>query len=240
VVFYNGSKIDIKDKYFSIDISGFEGTANFEFTNDNNETVAFTYYIYRKEGLIEHRISELVAYPIFIDTVGEIEIIYTAEDFENKELIKGLLRELSDQFKIGTERIILIPYRHLENKNIAGIAYIGEAKLYNLSRLSERNKKIVLYHEMAHLWANKLIEYRLFDYSYSKYEEFAKKDLYYVSNYTKKYIMEKQSYSEDFAESIAQYIYNPKLFKKKYPNRGRYIEMLFFITGIRCEIGGMI
>ena len=240
VIYFNGSKVDIKDKYFSIDISSSEGTVNFEFTNDNNEKVTFAYYIYRGNGLIEHRVSDLLAYPIFTDTIGEIQIIYTAEDIENKVLIMELMSRLPEQFKIGTERIILIPYRHLENKNIAGIAYMGEAKLYNLSRLSEKNKKIVLYHEMAHLWANKLIEYKLLDYSYSKYEGFAKKDKQYVSNYTKKYLIEKQSYSEDFAESIAQYIYNPKLFKKKYPSRGCYIEMLFFITGIKYEIGGMV
>lgn len=239
-VFYNGNKIDTKDKYFSIDISNLEGTAKFEFINDNSETVCFTYYIYRGKGLTEHKISELLAYPIFVDTVEEIQLVYTAEDYENKELIKDAVVKLSAQFKSGTERIILIPYRHPENKNIAGIAYMQEAKLYNLSRLSIKNKKIVLYHEMAHLWANKLIEYKLLDYSYTKYEEFAKKDSHYVSNYTKRYILEKQTYSEDFAESIAQYIYNSRLFKKKYPSRGRYIEMLFFITGVKCQIGGMI
>lgn len=239
-VFYNGSKLDISDKYFSIDISNFEGTVNFEFRNNNNESVTFTYYIYRGKGLYEHKIDELVAYPIFISTIGDIQIIYTTEDFLNKDLIIDYIGKLPNQFKIGTERIILVPYRHLENENIAGIAYMGEAKLYNFSRLSEKNKKIVLYHEMAHLWANKLIEYKLLDYSYSKYEEFAKKDFYYVSNYTKRFLIEKQSYSEDFAESIAQYIYNPKLFRRKYPNRSRYIEMLFLITGIKYEIGGMI
>ena len=35
-VFYNGSKLDISDKYFSIDISNFEGTVNFEFRNKEN------------------------------------------------------------------------------------------------------------------------------------------------------------------------------------------------------------
>lgn len=239
VIFYNDFKLDIKDKYFSIDISDLEGTVNFEFKN-NSETVVFTYYIYRGKGLYEHKIDELVAYPIFISTIGDIQIIYTTEDFLNKDLIIDYIGKLPNQFKIGTERIILVPYRHLENENIAGIAYMGEAKLYNFSRLSEKNKKIVLYHEMAHLWANKLIEYKLLDYSYSKYEEIAKKDFYFVSNYTKRFLIEKQSYSEDFAESIAQYIYNPKLFRRKFPNRSRYIEMLFLITGIKYEIGGMI
>jgi len=240
VIFYNGNRLDTKDKYFSIDIRNFEGTSKFEFTNDNNETVCFEFYIYRGNGLTEHKISELKEYHVFINTVEEIQVLYTAKDFYNKDLIIEFLRNLPEQIKIGTERIILIPYSHPENDNIAGIAYMKEAKLYNLSRLSMKNKKIVLYHELAHLWANKLIEYKLLDYSYTAYEELAKKDMYYVSDYTKRYILEKQTYSEDFAESIAQYIYNPKLFKKKYPNRGRYIEMLFFITAVRCQIGGMI
>jgi len=239
-VFLNGNMVNIKDKFFSVDISKLEGTVKFEFTNDNNEVVVFEFYIYRGKGLTNHSIKELQGYTIFVDTIGEIQVIYTTEDMRDKSLIIESLQELPEQFKVGTERIILVPYEHPENQNIAGIAYMREAKLYNLYRLSEKNKKVVLYHELAHLWANKLIEYKLLDYSYTNYEEFAKKDFYYVSDYTKRYIIEKQTYSEDFAESIAQYIYNSKLFKKKYPNRSRYIEMLFFITGVKYRIGGMI
>ena len=238
-VFHNGKKIDTNDKYFSVDISQYEGTTNLEFTNEDNEIVVFSYFIYRGKELKEHNVGELKEYAVHTDTIDEIQLIYTTEDVENKELIKTWLKELPAEFKIGTERIILIPNSHYENRNIAGIAYMNEVKLYNLSRLSLKSKKMALYHELAHLWANKLIQYKLLDYSYTDYEEFAKKDKFYVSEYTKRYLIEKRSYSEDFAESVAQYIYNTRLFKKKFPNRGRYLERLFYITGVNYKLGGM-
>lgn len=238
-VFYNGQKIDINDKYFSVDISQYEGTTNLEFSNEDNEKVVFSYFIYRGNELNEHNVIELKEYAVHAETIDDIQLIYTTEDVENKELIKTWLKDLPTEFKFGTERIIFIPFRHHENAKIAGIAYMSEVKLYNLSRLTLKNKRIVLYHELAHLWANKLIQYKLLDYSYTDYEEFAKKDKFYVSDYTKRYLIEKQSYSEDFAESVAQYVYNTRLFKKKFPNRSKYLERLFYITGIECRIGGI-
>ena len=232
VIYYNKLKIDTKEKFFSVDITTLKGTQTFEFTNDKQEKVSFTYYIFRDEGLKEHNIKELAGYTVFTEFIGDIQLIYTQEDIFNKQILAEKLIQLPKRFKCGTEKIIFIPYTHLENENIAGIAYLGEIKLYCLNRLPEKSRSRVLFHEITHLWANKLVEYKIIDSSYTAYETFAKRDKYFVSDYTKRFALEKGSYSEDFAESVANYIGNKKLFKQKYPNRSKYIEKLMYLTGV--------
>ena len=54
----------------------------------------------------------------------------------------------------------------------------------------------------------------------------------FISAHTtdKKYIIEKNNYSEDFADSVAKYLISNKKLSEKYSNRQEYIEQILDIS----------
>ena len=70
----------------------------------------------------------------------------------------------------------------------------------------------------------------MLDYHYTDYSEAVRKDNNYISSYSKKYIIEKNNYSEDFADSVAKYLISNKKLSKKYSNRQAYIEQMLDIS----------
>ena len=63
--------------------------------------------------------------------------------------------------------ITLIPYEN--TSNIAGSAKGNNITLYKFSKYATSTQKNILYHEIAHIWANDLIDNKVIDYSYSDY-----------------------------------------------------------------------
>ena len=74
------------------------------------------------------------------------------------------------------------------------------------------------------------MQYKVLDYHYTDYAEAVKEDNNYISSYSKKYIIEKNNYSEDFADSVAKYLINNKKLSEKYSNRQEYIEQILDIS----------
>ena len=104
----------------------------------------------------------------------------------------------------------MIPYGN--KQNIAGTTKDGVTTLFKYSQYTIAEKKNILYHEIAHTWADKLMDKKIIDYSYTNYQEIVKKDNNYVSSYAEK-------------------------FAKKYPNRTQYFkELLRKINKIKGEI----
>lgn len=157
------------------------------------------------------------------DKYENIEFVYTKDNEIIKENIKEYLTNVPSEIKNGTKKIILYSYK---NENIAGIAKDETIELYNLSQYSESMQKYIVYHELAHLWGNKLRQYKIVDYDYTKYKEVVSKDKNYITNYSKEYIINKNQYAEDFADGMAEYLINKEKFKKEHNNRFDYYEEL--------------
>ena len=159
----------------------------------------------------------------------DIEYVYQIKNSEEKEFIVKLLKEIPDKMKNGIDQIIL----HLNNNgDIAGITNDGDIELFNFSKYSKVTQKYILYHELAHTWGRYLMNNKVLDYHYTQYQEYVKLDNNYVTKYSKNYIIEKNNYSEDFADSVAQYLINKEKFILKYPNRAKYILQLLDTTGV--------
>ena len=159
----------------------------------------------------------------------DIEYVYQIKNSEEKEFIVKLLKEIPDKMKNGIDQIIL----HLNNNgDIAGITNDGDIELFNFSKYSKVTQKYILYHELAHTWGQYLMNNKVLDYHYTQYQEYVKLDNNYVTKYSKNYIIEKNNYSEDFADSVAQYLINKEKFILKYPNRAKYILQLLDTTEV--------
>ena len=77
---------------------------------------------------------------------------------------------------------------------------------------------------------------KILDYHYTDYQEYVKLDKNYVSKYSKEYIINKNNYSEDFADSVVEYILNNEKFISNHPNRSTYIYNVFQIIGVDIYI----
>ena len=163
---------------------------------------------------------------------NDIEYSYQINCIDEKEIIVNLLKEIPDKMKNGINQIIL--YQN-DNGNIAGVTNDGIIELFDFSKYSKLTQKNILYHEVAHTWGRYLMNNKVLDYHYTEYQEYVRLDNNYISNYSKEYIIEKNNYSEDFADSVAQYLINKEKFILKYPNRAKYIIQLLEKTGVDLE-----
>ena len=159
----------------------------------------------------------------------DIEYSYQINCIDEKEIIVDLLKVVPDKMKNGIDQIILY---QKDNGDIAGVTNDGIIELFNFSKYSKVTQKYILYHELAHTWGRYLMNNKVLDYHYTEYQEYVKLDNNYISNYSKEYIIEKNTYSEDFADSVAQYLINKEKFILKYPNRATYILKLLETTGV--------
>lgn len=116
-----------------------------------------------------------------------------------------------------------MPYR---DENIAGKVKNYTIYLYDFEGYQTSTQKYIIWHEVGHIWENYLRQVKLLDYELTDYSESVKNDKNYITEYSKKYIIEKDRYSEDFADAVAEYILNKDEFGSKYANRAKYIENL--------------
>ena len=151
----------------------------------------------------------------------------------SKNRVNELLNELPSELKKGIEEIILYSY---DNDNIVGTTKDGVIKLYNFSKYSKSTQKYILYHEVAHTFGRYLMDKKILDYHYTDYQEYVKLDKNYVSKYSKEYIINKNNYSEDFADSVVEYLLNNEKFISNHPNRSTYIYNVFQIIGVDIYI----
>ena len=152
-----------------------------------------------------------------------ISIKYTAANKKSVNKISKYLSFLPAEMKKGIEEIVLVPDK---NGNVAGITKSEIIYLYAYEQYDTSTQKYIIWHEVGHIWGNHLISMKLLDYGYTDYSEAVKKDNNYITEYSKEYVVNKQRYSEDFADAVAEYILNKDKFAKKHENRAKYIEDL--------------
>lgn len=224
-VYYNNEPVDIINNTFSIDISNFTGANTITFKDNENNSVSFLYYFSDKKGKVEN--YELVKgkkLTTYITNVNNVKIIYSNKETSAAKKLVTYLKKLPKNLIENIDTITMIPYENTQK--IAGITKNSSITLYKFGKYSSSTQKNILYHEIAHTWANKLMELKIIDYSYTNYSYFVNKDNNYVSTYSKKYITGKNKYNEDFADSVAFFFMNQRSFRKKYPYRFEYINNL--------------
>ena len=159
------------------------------------------------------------------ETQNKLEIYYQNE--EDFNTLIETLEDVSNELLNSVNKIIL--YSNEKESNVAGITQNRTIRLYEFSKYSNSTRKRILYHELAHILGNELLENKIIDYDYTEYKKMVEKDGNYIDEYSKKYILEKNRYSEDFAESVAMYLINKENFEEKYKNRSEYIEKVLKI-----------
>lgn len=224
-IFYNNKEIEIKDNCFEVDISKLSGKTSLTFNNLENESVTFTYFFSDKKGkLDDYELVKGKNLSAYVSTFKHIKIIYSNNEKSSVKRLLTYLKKLPENLLENLSTITMIPYDNVSN--IAGVTKENSITLYKFSQYSSTTQKNIIYHEIAHSWANKLMEKQILDYSYTDYSVFVNADNNFVSNYSKEYIKKNNSYSEDFAESVSFYFINKKSFKKKYSERFTYIDSL--------------
>ena len=226
-IFYEGKLVDIRDQEFEIDISKLQGFKTIIFKDLTGDTLEFTYWFTDKQGRLRD-------YPLvdgqppmltYVKTLKNSLILYSSKEKTAFTQLSKYFNKLPDNFTINLKMIKMIPYGN--KQNIAGTTKDGVTTLFKYSQYTIAEKKNILYHEIAHTWADKLMDKKIIDYSYTDYQEIVKKDNNYVSSYAEKFASQHGSrVSEDFADGVAFYFIDEKKFAKKYPNRTQYFKEL--------------
>ena len=152
-----------------------------------------------------------------------ILIRYTADSQRTVSKVDKYLNALPAEMKRGIKEVIIIP---TENGNIAGITKGESIYLYDFEKYDISTQKYIIWHEVGHIWGNYLMQMKLLDYDYTEYSRAVKEDNNYITEYSKNYILNKEKYSEDFADAVSKYLLNKDKFTRKYENRAKYIEDL--------------
>lgn len=224
-LFYNNELLNIQDNKFFIDVSKLSGKTTLTFNDSNGKNISFSYYFSDKKGKVtDYELVKNKKLTTYVTTVENIKIIYSSKEKSAVKRLISYIKKLPNNLLENLDVITLIPYDN--SSNIAGMTKETSITLYKFSKYSASTQKNIIYHEIAHTWAKKLIQQKLIDYSYGDYAKAVHCDKNFVSNYSKTYILEKNKYSEDFADSLAFFFINQRSFKKKYPNRYEYINYL--------------
>lgn len=222
-IYYNNSKVEIVDDSFEINVAGLSGKTTFTFYNDKNEQVTFTYFLSDEKGFVnDYDFSGMRNIKTYVKTIENIKVIYTNKDAKVMSILEKYLKNIPANVRSNVEEIVLSPYKN--TGKVAGVTKSNKITLYNLSKYSAKTIQNIVIHEVAHTWADLLMQQKKIDFQYTEYAKAAKADKNFVSVYTKKYITQKEDYSEDFADAIAFFFMNTKNFSKKYANRAAYIE----------------
>ena len=222
-IYYNNSKVEIVDDSFEINVAGLSGKTTFTFYNDKNEQVTFTYFLSDEKGFVnDYDFSGMRNIKTYVKTIENIKVIYTNKDAKVMSILEKYLKNIPANVRSNVEEIVLSPYKN--TGKVAGVTKSNKITLYNLSKYSAKTIQNIVIHEVAHTWADLLMQQKKINFQYTEYAKAAKADKNFVSVYTKKYITQKEDYSEDFADAIAFFFMNTKNFYKKYANRAAYIE----------------
>ena len=226
-IFYDGRLVSIKNGEFEINISELKGFKPIVFNDLTGDTLEFVFWFTDKKGRLENYplVEGQAAMLTYVKTLRNSLILYSAKERTAFNQLERYFEKLPKNFTSNLKIIKMIPFSN--TKNIAGITKNEVTTLYNYNQYTITEKKNILYHEIAHTWANKLMDKKLIDYSYTNYQEIVKKDGNYVSSYSEKFANEHEyRVSEDFADGMAFYLIDENKFTKKYPNRAKYFKEL--------------
>lgn len=224
-IFYKGNLISVNDKSFNIDISKLSGKTDIVFKDSFGNESKFTFYFSNKNGKVDNYVLvDGKDLNVFVTTYKNIQIVYTDKEKSALNKLKNYINNMPVKVISNLSQIKMIPYSN--TKNIAGSTKDRNIILYNFSKYNTTTQKNIIFHEITHTWANKLMEEFIIDYDYTNYNNIVRKDNNYVSKYAEEFANDSGRLSEDFADSVAFYLINQKSFKKNYPNRHEYITML--------------
>jgi len=205
---------------YAIPIESLSGTQNIIIKDSREKEIKYTYFFSDSKGKIND--YELVLgknLNVYVTTYKRIQIVYTDTQKESLETLKRLLNTLPPKLLTNLKQILMIPYSN--TASIAGSTYESRITLYNFAKYDEFTQKNIIFHEVAHTFANKFVK------DYNDYKTYVDKDNNYVSTYSKEFIDSNDGkLSEDFADAVAFYFIDKSKFKEKYPNRTKYIEYL--------------
>lgn len=223
-IYYNGKLLSIENESFEVDITGLSGETTFIFTNSNKKVAMFKYYLSDESGFLNgYKLLDDKDLNVYITTFKGIKIIYTDKEKDSVKKLTSYIDVLPDNVLDNINIIKMIPYDN--TSNIAGVTKGNIITLYKFSKYSAQTQKNIIYHEIGHTWASKLMDKQIIDYSYSEYSKIAQKDNKSVSKYSHQFATENGRYSEDFADSFA-FFFISSTFSNKYPNRAAYIKSL--------------
>ena len=225
-IFCNNEPVTVENNKFSISIEGLTGKQEFVFSNTENETTTYTYYISDDNGYLEnYKLEELknTKTKTYIKTIKGVTVIYTSKDEKSIKTLEEIISTLPDKLLTNLSEIKLLPAKH--TSNAAGVTKYNKITLYNLSSYSKSTIKNIVIHEIAHTWAYDLIKDKTIDYSYTNYQKVVDSEKTFPSKYAKENV-KNGNYSEDFAESVSFYFINTNSFERKYPARADYIKEL--------------
>ena len=223
-VFYNNKLVDIKDDLFTIDVEDLKGELFLEFRNDKNEVSRFKYFFSDEDGKLEnYKLVEESNIAVYIKTHKNIQILYTKKEESAMNKLINYIDMLPEKVLSNLKVIKMIPFDN--TSNIAGVTKDSTITLYKFSKYAIQTQKNIIFHEIGHTFANKLMEEKIIDYSYTNYEKAVKEDASYVSSYSKRFTKENGRLSEDFADSFAFYFISSN-FENKYPNRASYLKSI--------------
>ena len=225
-VYYNGYQLIPNDRKVKVDLSNLSGYQSLSFYDDNNNSVSFNYYLSSVDGKLEdYVLVQGKDLNVYVTTFKNIKIIYSDKDKNNVKKLEDYILKLPENVLENLNEIKMIPYSN--TANIAGTTKNSTITLYNFSKYNSTTQMNIIFHEIAHTWANKLMDKKIIDYSYTDYQEVVAKDNSFISSYAKNFANDHSGkLSEDFADSVAFYFINQKSFRKAYENRALYIEEL--------------
>ncbi len=225
-VYFNGYKLTPLDNTIKVDVSSLTGYRELSFYDDNSNSVSFKYYFSDIDGkLADYVLVQGKQLNTFVTTFNDIKIIYSDTDKNNLKKLENHISKIPKEVLANVIEIKMIPYSN--TANIAGTTKDRVITLYNFGKYSNNTQMNIIFHEIAHTWASKLMDNKVIDYSYTNYQEVVAKDNNFISSYAKSFADDHSGkLSEDFADSVAFYFINTKSFKKSYANRAMYIEEL--------------
>ena len=100
-------------------------------------------------------------------TQKQLEIEYQNEEDLTKVI--SLLEEIPPEIVDCVDKLVL--YDNEVEENVAGVSKDRTIKLYDFSSYCVATQKHIIYHEFAHIWGNKLMQYKVLDYHYTDYVE---------------------------------------------------------------------
>ena len=174
----------------------------------------------------------------FSDVNSKLKILidqkWMNSNFKSAQKIINIFNSLPNILKENIENIVFTtlespvsPYWQFvfsdpKHEGVASADYrTGEITFYNYFKNSRFFKSFIFetaYHEAAHLFSHKYNVGNSIEWKNAVEADVSIKSNLYPSDYAR------TSFEEDWAESVAHYYLNPKLFEKKYPNRYKIIN----------------
>lgn len=225
-IYCNKKVTRLHSNRYAVKVTNMHGTQNIIIRDSLENELQYTYYFSEKNGKINgYELVNGKELNVFVTTFKGIQIIYTDNQSKEVEKLKEYIVLLPSNMIVNLKQILMIPYSN--TAKIAGSTFNSRITLYNFAKYDEKTQKNIIFHEIAHTWANKMINDNELDNEYTGYKEYVVKDDNFISKYSENFSKDNSGVlSEDFADGIAFYFIDKESFKDKHPNRTEYFDTI--------------